>query len=79
MPTERVQQALKLAQVLDVFSQQVLVLLVRLVNRRDLRGQLLETHLITFADAKFLGGDFHGLNLGQIRPRWQPEIRNAYG
>ena len=59
-----VEQILVLAQLLDVLGEQFLVMFIGLIHRLDLGGQFFETHLGAFVDPEFLGGNFHGMNLG---------------
>ena len=61
------------AQVLDVAGEDFLVVVFGLVERFDPGGPLLEPDLAAFANAEFLRGDFHGLNLGQSCPEMKAE------
>ena len=61
------------AQVLDMAGEDFLVIVFGLVERFDPGGPLFEPDGVAFANAKFLWGDFHGLNLGQYWPGMKAE------
>jgi hypothetical protein len=56
----RIEEVLQRSQLLDVFCEKVLALLVRLVERSYVGWPLLEADVLSFRNAEIFGIDVHG-------------------